>query len=218
MRFQLLLSPAKSPVNFDYQGQLTGVIHKWLGRNEFHDELSLYSFSWLSNAKVLNNQLHFRSGSEWFISFWDNDFGVSLFEGMKKDPYTIGGMKIKEMKLIETPELKNYTNFIAASPILIRDFEGDNYRHYTYQDEMADHLMTATLSKKLKAAGIDSDNFTIRFDRTYTNPKTKLVNIHGINNRASICPVIIEGDEIVKQFAWNVGVGHSTGTGFGSLR
>ena len=41
--------------------------------------------------------------------------------------------------------------------------------------------------------------------------------INGIKNKASICPVIVKGTSEQIAFAWNVGVGNSTGIGFGAL-
>lgn len=57
----------------------------------------------------------------------------------------------------------------------------------------------------------------VSFDKNYFNPKTKLVRINGIDSRANFCPVIIEGNPEAIRFAWNVGVGHSTGCGFGAI-
>ncbi len=57
----------------------------------------------------------------------------------------------------------------------------------------------------------------VSFDTSYENPKTKLVNYKGINIRASFCPVIVKGHPRAVQFAWEVGVGNSTGIGFGAL-
>ncbi len=72
------------------------------------------------------------------------------------------------------------------------------------------------MNKKTRAAGIDGD-VKVYFDPDYLNPKTKLVEINGIKNRSTMCPVIIEGTPENILFAWNVGVGHSTGCGFGAL-
>jgi CRISPR/Cas system endoribonuclease Cas6 (RAMP superfamily) len=57
----------------------------------------------------------------------------------------------------------------------------------------------------------------ISFDREFVNPKIKLVCIKNIQHHASVCPVIIEGTPEAVQFAWNVGIGNSTGSCFGSL-
>jgi CRISPR-associated endoribonuclease Cas6 len=79
--------------------------------------------------------------------------------------------------------------------------------------------MTKTMQTKLRAAGLEqhADAVSVRFDTSYAGAKTKLVDIHGIKNRTSVCPVIVEGSPEAVAFAWDVGVGHSTGAGFGAL-
>lgn len=51
MRPNLRLTGNTQPVPFDHLHQLTSALHKWLGTNEEHNRLSLYSFSWLDGAK-----------------------------------------------------------------------------------------------------------------------------------------------------------------------
>ena len=72
------------------------------------------------------------------------------------------------------------------------------------------------MKKKLKIANLEYE-VKISFDRNYLNRKTKLVRINGIENKANFCPVIVEGNPEAVAFAWNVGIGHSTGSGFGAI-
>jgi hypothetical protein len=43
MRIYLHLTPNTEPVPFNYQRALVGTFHRWLGENELHDDISLYS-------------------------------------------------------------------------------------------------------------------------------------------------------------------------------
>ena len=52
MRLHFFLTPNRQPVPFSYQHFLTGAFHKWLGANELHDNLSLYSLSWLDGSRM----------------------------------------------------------------------------------------------------------------------------------------------------------------------
>ena len=75
----------------------------------------------------------------------------------------------------------------------------------------------------MEKAGLPIDNsLDIEFDLTYLKKCTKKFNYkkgkHVIENIASWCPVIIQGKPETKVFAWNVGVGNSTGIGFGALK
>jgi CRISPR-associated endoribonuclease Cas6 len=44
-----------------------------------------------------------------------------------------------------------------------------------------------------------------------------MVKYRDINIKGTLCPVIVEGDPRAVQFAWEVGVGNSTGIGFGAI-
>jgi len=70
----------------------------------------------------------------------------------------------------------------------------------------------------MKLAGLADDQFDIRFDTSYPRAKPRKINYKGIENKASWCPVIIKGSPETKLFAWNVGLGNSTGIGFGAIR
>jgi CRISPR-associated endoribonuclease Cas6 len=62
------------------------------------------------------------------------------------------------------------------------------------------------------------DNLEIRFEKNYSKAKTKLIAYNGIKNKTNWCPVIIKGKPETKFFAWNVGLGNSTGIGFGAIK
>ena len=78
--------------------------------------------------------------------------------------------------------------------------------------------MTQTLQTKLKKADLNPEGVKVSFDKTYRNPKTKIIRYNGVDCKASMCPIIIEGTPDQIKFAWNVGIGNSTGIGFGALK
>jgi CRISPR-associated endoribonuclease Cas6 len=90
-------------------------------------------------------------------------------------------------------------------------------RHFTFQEYEADIYLTETLQHKLVLAGLSPEGVSVRFDRNNIKAKTKLVTYRGVQNKTSYCPVFINGSSEQIGFAWNVGVGNSTGIGFGSL-
>ena len=101
----------------------------------------------------------------------------------------------------------------------------DGSREYLlYDDERADAALTRTLRRKVDAAGLDvaPDAVRVRFDRGDDGADTKLATIekdgHEIHHKGSVCPIIVEGPTEASRFAWNVGVGELTGSGFGALR
>jgi len=77
--------------------------------------------------------------------------------------------------------------------------------------------MGETLLHKMQKVGLNDDDLKIEFNQKYNRPKTAKITYKGIENRANICPVIIAGNPKTKAFAWNVGIGNSTGIGFGAI-
>ena len=70
----------------------------------------------------------------------------------------------------------------------------------------------------MKKIGLIDKTLSIQFEANYPNSRTKKITYKGVQNRANWCPVIIEGKPETKLFAWNVGLGNSTGIGFGAIK
>ncbi len=217
MRLHFKLTPNTDTVPFNYQHYLIGAFHKWIGHNQIHDEISLYSLSWLQGGKINTNGFDFPKGANWFISLWDGEIAKKLISTIMNGADFCCGMKISEIQIQENPNFSRRERLVAASPIFVRKYDEDFHAvHLTVKDKDANHYLNETLQTKLKKANLDYD-VTVRFDENYLNPKTKLVRIKDIESRANFCPVIAEGDPEGIKFLWNVGAGHSTGSGFGAL-
>lgn len=219
MRIHLFTTPSDKIVPFNYQPHLTGALHKWLGQNDNHDALSLYSFSWLKGGKATKQGLNFNKGACFFISSHDPELLQRLIEGLNEAPSINFGLEVKEAKLQEEPEFKNGSNiFTCASPVFIKRYFYERDIHITHEEEKADEYLTETLKHKLVTAGLDGEGVRVSFDRSYLKARTKVVYYNKIGNKVSICPVKVEGSPEQLRFAWNVGVGNSTGIGFGALK
>ena len=221
MRLLMFLSPNEKVVPFNYQNLLVGTLHKWLGKkNALHDDLSLYSFSWLNAAVPLKDKsgLNYPYGTTWFISFWDEKYIDKIQDGILKDNSVICGMSVTESHTYPNPDfIYDRYLFEVWSPVFIRSYENNpNGDHLLYDNPMANELLTQTMKRKMKKAGVKGE-VDIQFDPKVMKPTTKMVTIKGIKNKASFCSVAISGEPHVLQFAWNVGVGHCTGMGFGAL-
>lgn len=230
MRLHFTLSPNRKTVPFAYQHRLTGVFHKWLGDNNLHDKISLYSLSWLAGSRRSGSGLEFSDGATWFVSFFEEEFAERLVNGALQDPQIFCGMYIDKIEQQLTPAFGTKYNFRTASPIFVKGKQTGNGQpphHYLYNESETDELMTKTLIHKMDVANQNAGReifdavdkqVKIAFDRDFPHPRTKLVQIKNIGHKTSVCPVIIEGTEKALQFAWNVGVGNGTGSCFGSLK
>ena len=220
MRIHLKLTPNKEAVPFTHIHDLVGVLHNWLGWNEEHDTMSLYSMGWLQGSVAKKGNLWFPNGADWQLSFHNKEMALKLLNGLIDEPDVICGMKVYESQMQITPDFGSQYRFNVTSPVLTRKVNDDFTRsHLTYKDDEADTTLTRTLRNKLLKAGFGPEHLevVVGFDRSYPKAKTKLVDIKGIKLRANMCPVIVHGTPEAVQFAWNVGVGELTGSGFGAL-
>lgn len=218
MRIYLQLSKNKEIIPFDHQINLVGALHKWLGKNDVHDQISFYSFSWLRGGRSLDKAgLFFPNGAEWFISAYDAGLIKRMVNGILDDPQVAYGMRVAEVTLRETPEYESGHRFYLGSPILVKRNQEERQKHFTFDDIEADTLLTDTFHFKLSKAGLPVSGAAVRFDRGYHAARTKLSTYRGIQNKVNYCPVILEGSPEQIGFAWDVGIGNSTGIGFGSI-
>ena len=220
MRINLKTSPNKTLIPFNYQKNLVGTLHKWMGYNDYHDLISLYSFSWLHNAVSKCNGFDFPEGSKWFISFYDDSILKRIISSILKDPMMFYGMEVEDVSIENTPDLSSRDLFYLASPIFIKQYVADDgkIKHYTFDDSVSGELMKDTLLHKMKVAGLPIDeSLKIYFDQNYVNKKIKYIDYRGVRNKANMCTIYIKGKPETKAFAWNVGIGNSTGIGFGAI-
>ena len=221
MRLHLYLS-APQTIPFDYLPALKSAFHRWAGHNEaLHAGLSLYSYGWLHGGRAGRGGIRFAEGANWFISAPDEALIHELVSGVVRAPDLGLGLAVRDVRMQRAPEFAaGEQPFRVAGPVFIKHEveRGKPAEHLLPGHELADELLTATLRHKLRQAGLDDTGATVRFDPTHiSTAKTKLFRYKQVQCRSSICPVLVAGSTKQLQFAWEVGVGHSTGIGCGSL-
>ncbi|OFX53965.1 MAG: CRISPR-associated endoribonuclease Cas6 [Bacteroidetes bacterium GWB2_41_8] len=218
MRIHLKIQTSNKIIPFDHQPLLTGTIHKWLGWNDEHGKVSLYSFSQLEGGKATPNGLRFERDTSFFFSSHNPDLIKKMISGIQADASMFHGLTVSEIIIQEDPDFSDRELFFTASPIFIKRKAGDRVDHIKFDDSRANSCLKETLQTKMNEAGIEDESFEIRLETTYPKAGTKKITYNGVQNRANWCPVIIEGKPETKLFAWNVGLGNSTGIGFGAIK
>lgn len=226
MRLHLYLQ-SESVLPFDYLPYLKGAFHRWVGQDEvLHDGLSLYSLSWLRGGRALpgGRGLRFAEGAQWFVSAPDEALIRTLISGVVRAPDLGHGLRVRDVRMQDAPEFgAGEQPFRVASPVFIKHQPpearpGSPADHLLAGHPLADELLTQTLRHKLRQAGQPDEGAAVRFDPAHVPAaKSKLFRYHQVQCRASVCPVLVSGSREQIQFAWEVGVGHSTGIGCGAL-
>jgi CRISPR-associated endoribonuclease Cas6 len=221
VRLHLYLT-APLAVPFDYLSTLKSAFHRWAGHNPtLHDGLSLYSYSWLHGGRAGRGGIRFTEGASWFISAPDETLIHELVSGVVRAPALDLGLAVRDVRMQRAPEFEaSEQPFRVASPVFIKH-EGEKGKpadHLLPGHPLADELLTSTLRHKLRQVGLDDTGAAVRFDPAFVaTAKSKLFHYKQVQCRGSICPVLVSGSAEQIQFAWEVGVGHSTGIGCGAL-
>lgn len=219
MRLYLKLAKNTKTIPFNYQHLLTGAIHKWIGENNAeHGNKSLYSFSWLQNTVAHKTGISLSRDAYIFISAFDTSLIKKITKGILQDPEVFCGTRVIDIQIKEIPAFSTEERFFLNSPILIHRQDGGKTKHVTYLEEDFEMLLTKNMKGKLQLAGLNADNLNIELDKSYAFPQTKLVDYKGIKNKTTLAPVIIKGTPEQIAFAWIVGLGNSTGIGFGAIK
>lgn len=224
MRIQLKLSPNTQPVPFNHLHELTKRLHRWLGpENELHEGLSLYSFGWLKGGERIGNGLWFPQGASWNISFHDSKQGIQVAKGILADRNAFFGMKVDKALEMPYPTFHEKQIFLVDGAVVARRIRDDRSKEYLlFDNPEADAVITRVLRKKMLVAGFTIQEIeltTARFQRDYGGkPRVKKLTIKGVDHKGSSCPIIIEGSLASTRFAWLVGIGELTGSGFGALQ
>ncbi|MFD2721409.1 CRISPR-associated endoribonuclease Cas6 [Hymenobacter monticola] len=221
MRLNLYLS-SKVLVPFDYLPTLKGAFHRWLGYDDnLHDSLSLYSLSWLHGGRAERGGIRFPEGASWAISAPGQELVHAVVAGVVRAPEVGLGLTVRDVRLQQAPGFASGEQpFRVSSPVFIKHEpdKGQPADHLLPGHPLADELLTATLRHKLRQAGLDDAGAAVRFDPAHlATAKSKLFRYKQVQCRGSICPVLVSGSGEQIQFAWEVGVGHSTGIGCGAL-
>ncbi len=219
MRLYLKLSKNTKTIPFNYQELLTGTIHKWIGENnEEHGKPGRYSFSWLQNTVTNKSGIEIRQNSYFFISSGNVELIKKITKGIIGDPTMFNGVSVKDIQIKNTPEFGTSERFLMASPVLLKEKQGERTRHITLNDNDFEEALTNNLKRKLDKVGVGSKGVIVSLDPETNFRQTKLVTYKGIKNRTSLAPIIINGNPEQIAFAWEVGLGNSTGIGFGALK
>ncbi|WP_187478270.1 CRISPR-associated endoribonuclease Cas6 [Amniculibacterium sp. G2-70] len=219
MRIYLKLTKNNKPIPFNYQELLTGVIHKWIGaNNEIHGKTGQFSFSWIQNTVANKSGIELKRDAYFFISSRNEGLVKQIVKNILKDPEMFSGVSVFDVQIKDTPAFSISEKFLMASPVLLKMKVENKIRHITLEDKNFETILTDNLKHKLEKSHLNSEGLSIKINPNTNFKETKLVTYKGIKNRTSFVPIIINGTPEQIAFAWDNGLGNSTGIGFGALK
>jgi len=223
MRIKINFTQNTSPVPIDNQHLLNGYIHKCLGKdNKYHDTWSNYSISTLLGGKLNKDSktLSFKDGAFITVTSEDREFLNLILMGTLDNKELFNGMKFAGFDHVEEKFNNGVNHFVTLFPgFIIKEpcpIHGE--RFIQLSDKDFDIKVKNYLIKKLKRIdeSLDLKDFDVKIEKRdwYYTKKVKVGKSFNISN---MCQLDIRSSKEIAKLIYNIGVGKSTGSGFGAI-
>ena len=221
-------------------------LHRCLGRdNKYHDKASSYNVSHLYGGEISQqelNTLNFPNGGYFVVSSMDNEFMSKVLMGLLGNPDISYGIKFTNIEHINEQFITGWNHFAVLSPFIIKGNYGKNdysfmtlngeYKRsdgkwsveenekYNFQNVVKEYLINKL--KKIDDS-LDLTSFNVKIDefdrdgKKHNKHKVKKVYVKNVLNYANQCQVSIHCNKRVAELLYNIGIGQSTGAGFGAM-
>lgn len=205
-----------------------GYINRVLGENNTHHGEKGHSISSIQGGSMVDKSkglIGFPNGRGWFyVSSNDKEFINDVEDALFDDDDCVvrEGIKMDIFVHCEKDVNKYYDIVKTLSPILVSGTVDGNLHFYTLEDADYIDVLTQSTRRKLIASGIPektANGINIELCGKLENYKRKkdLVKIHNKFNFGSSVLLKVSGCKNARIALYNMGLGQSTGIGFGAV-
>lgn len=219
MRITLTFSPTEIPFkNSSQNTHSIGLVHNLLGEdNPYHDKFSNYSLSMLRGGVRVEDGITYPNGGQLFISSPDmeiiNKICMSLIYGKE---FKLRDMKLESWTVEDIKVHSDYDIIHTLSPILLKD-EG---KRITFEDANFIERLNIQSLAKLQKNGLtpkELKGFVIK-PFHFEKAKVERPKIRNVVNPSSKVMLVVEGTPTARKMLYGMGLGNSTGCGFGAVK
>jgi CRISPR-associated endoribonuclease Cas6 len=177
----------------------------------------------LLGSSFNDNAFEFPNGGKIIVSTKDIDMLNTLLSGVSSNPDLKWGMKYTNIDFVDEHIYNGVNHFFTLSPILMKINLGDSQcRYVTIGDADFDEILTKRTIAKLQAIStkqelkLDLRGFQIV---SANNSKGRImkVAVKNVVNKASHTIISVKSNKKVAELIYNLGLGQSTGSGFGCI-
>jgi CRISPR-associated endoribonuclease Cas6 len=221
MRIKLLLSATNNELPINNQHIVNSFIHRALGgNNKFHDSKNDYSISPLQGGKWIKNtrNISFKNGGYILITSLNKEFLDSIMLGLYTTSF-YGDIKVTGLEFIDENFINGWNYFVTLSPFIIKKYSSKkDYTFNTLYDDNFELLVKEYLINKLGKINskLDLSDFNVVIPK-HDNHKTVNTMVKNVKNIANSCHINIYTNKKVAELLYNIGIGQSTGCGFGTI-
>lgn len=205
-------------INISYK-KVNGFVNKLLGENNpYHGKFSKYSVSRLQNGMYLDGNVIFTNGAFLTISSCDNEFidKIVLSLTYNRNELYISNLKFRKFEISEFDVHSEYDIIRTTSPIRLQTKD----KFITFEDdEFVSHLRDKSIKKLIYNGLNEKVANTLDFELFHPeNAKIRFYNINGCKNICSQVMLLVRGNKEARKLIYELGLGSSTGFGFGSVK
>lgn len=236
MYFKVNFEKTDRVLPYDTQHTLNGVFYKILNNpQKYHDAFSYYSASGIQGAMadpkqggiMFPDHPYFIVASpdkrhingKWEFNEFLKDFVEGLMNSINNPEVNFFGLKVMTF---ETPRI-NVVDSLARprfdlirtrTPILLKK---ENWK-IAYNDNPEEwvSILTENTKKKLAHEGIEDPTFAIKVEQPQ-RMKSRNVTVGNVRNHCTSGILTVYGKPETRAFLYTMGLGYSTGSGFGSV-
>lgn len=222
MRILIRFSKNVEPVPINHQNYINSYIHKCLGsNNKYHDSKNDYCITSLIGGKLMEDKLNlcFENGGFIAITSKNEEFINQIISGVLKNNDLNWGMTFTNFDFVVEEFLNGWNHFTTLTPFIIKEYsDKKNYKFVTiYDDNFSEIVKNKIVNKLLKMyPKIDLTDFDVRINK-HDAHKTKKIMVKNVINIANKCQIDIYCNKNVAEKIYNIGIGQSTGSCFGTI-
>jgi CRISPR-associated endoribonuclease Cas6 len=221
MRIKLLLSASDKPLPINNQDIVNSFIHRALGKNNmYHNTKNDYSVSQLMGGNIIKgtNTISFENGGFIIISSLDEGFFNSILISIYTTPF-YGDISVVGMEFIDEQFYNGWNHFATLSPFIIKRYNSKKEYKFLVLDDpnFEDEVKNYLINKLTKInPSLDLSDFEVKISNNQNN-KVKKILVKNVINFANKCQLSINCNKKVAELLYNIGIGQSTGSGFGTI-
>lgn len=221
MRIKILLSGTKEELPMNHQHIVNSFIHRVLGKNNgYHDTKNDYSISSLQGGKWISGtkNISFLNGGYITISSLNSEFINNILLKLYMTSFYLD-IKVIGIEFIDEQFYNGWNHFVTLSPFIIKKYKTKkDYGFHTLEDEDFESVVKNHLISKIRKINpkLDLSDFEVMIPK-HENHKLNKVIVKNVLNMANSLHISIYTNKKVAELIYNIGLGQSTGCGFGTI-
>lgn len=222
MRIKISFSNSSVPVPIQNQSMVNSYFHKCLGENnKYHDAKSNYSLSGLMGGTLdsSTNTLTFKNKPYIIVSSLDMEMMNIFILGVLKNQDLGYGMKFAGIDHLNEIFINGWNHFATLSPFLLKTYSDkktyvfDTFKNENFIERVKTHIINKVSKINPK---LDLSDFDVNIQDNEKH-KVKKIFVKNVVNYANQCQISINCKKEVAELLYNIGIGQSTGSGFGTI-